>query len=330
MKKLPKYSVALAALLLVLCSCSGMKTKSSDRNQHESAVTIPTFNADSAYNYVAQQVAMGYRVPGTAVHKNTAQWLANEMTRHGADVIVQEATLKVYNGDKVPMYNIIAQFAPENPNRILLAAHWDSRPYADHDPTPDNHRHPIDGANDGASGVGVLLEIARHVGAVPPSMGVDIILFDVEDYGAPEWVSGDNSDTWALGSQYWAAHPHKTGYRARYGILLDMVGASGMCFYREYFSQYYASHVIDKVWRCAQRLGYSSVFVDAMGGAITDDHLYMNRVGVPSIDIIQMTDNSETGFFAQWHTIDDTMEHIDPYMLGAVGETVLTVIYEEK
>jgi hypothetical protein len=125
MKKLPKYSVALAALLLVLCSCGGMKTKSSDRNQHESAVTIPTFNADSAYNYVAQQVAMGYRVPGTAVHKNTAQWLANEMTRHGADVIVQEATLKVYNGDKVPMYNIIAQFAPENPNRILLAAHWD-------------------------------------------------------------------------------------------------------------------------------------------------------------------------------------------------------------
>lgn len=330
MKKLPKYSIALTALLLALCSCGGMKTKSSDNNKQESLVTTPTFNADSAYNYVAQQVAMGYRVPGTSAHKNTAQWLANEMTRHGADVIVQEATVEVYNGDKVPMYNIIAQFAPEKSNRILLAAHWDSRPYADLDSNPDNHRTPIDGANDGASGVGVLLEIARHLGAVPPTLGVDIILFDVEDYGAPDWITGDNSDTWALGSQYWATHPHTPGYRARYGILLDMVGAPGLCFYREYFSQHYAPHIIDKVWECADRLGYASVFVNSLGGAITDDHLYMNKAGVPSIDIIQMNGYSESGFFDQWHTTGDTMEHIDAYMLGAVGQTVMTVVYEEK
>ena len=330
MKKLLKHICFLAILMVALCGCGGTTKSASDSATMATNISVPAFNADSAYKYVAQQVAMGYRVPGTDVHKNTAQWLANEMRRHGANVIVQEAMVEAYNGDRLPMYNIIAQFAPENPNRILLAAHWDSRPYADHDPNPDNHRSPIDGANDGASGVGVLLEIARHIGAVPPSIGVDIILFDVEDYGAPEWMQGDYSDTWALGSQYWASHPHKPGYRARYGILLDMVGASGLCFYREYFSQYYASHIIDKVWRCAEQLGYSSVFVDAMGGAITDDHLYMNRAGIPSIDIIQMTDNSETGFFAQWHTVDDTLQHIDAYMLGAVGETVLTVIYEEK
>ena len=330
MKKLPKYSIALTALLLALCSCGGMKTKTSDNNKQESLVTIPTFNADSAYNYVAQQVAMGHRVPGTMAHKNTAQWLANEMTRHGADVIVQEATVEVYNGKEVPMYNIIAQFAPEKSNRILLAAHWDSRPCADHDPNPENRLLPIDGANDGASGVGVLLEIARHLGVTPPAMGVDIILFDVEDYGAPEWIEGDNSDTWALGSRYWATQPHVAGYRARFGILLDMVGAPGHCFYREYFSQHYASHIIDKVWDCAERLGFSSVFVNSMGGAITDDHIYMNMAGVPSIDIIQMNGYSETGFFDQWHTIDDTIEHIDTYMLGAVGQTVITVIYEEK
>ena len=330
MKKYLKHICFLAILMVALCGCSGTAKRASDLGTSDASISVPTFNADSAYNYVAQQVAMGYRVPGTDIHKRTAQWLADEMRRHGADVMVQEATAEAYDGKKLPMYNIIAQFAPENTNRILLAAHWDSRPYADHDPNPENHRRPIAGANDGASGVGVLLEMARHIGAVPPSVGVDIILFDVEDYGAPEWVDGDNSDTWALGSQYWATHMHKPGYKARYGILLDMVGAPGMCFYREYFSQHYASHVINKVWSCAERLGYSSVFVNTMGGAITDDHLYMNKAGIPSIDIIQMHPHSETGFFDQWHTIDDTMEHIDAYMLGAVGETVLTVVYEEK
>lgn len=313
-----------------MCSCGGSPSQTTTPNQETVKVNTPTFNSDSAYNYIAQQVAMGYRVPGTETHKKTAMWLAEEMQRHGANVITQEATVEAYNGQQLPMYNIIAQFAPEKSNRILLAAHWDSRPYADHDPNPDNHTRPIDGANDGASGVGVLLEIARNIGKEAPAIGVDIILFDVEDYGAPDWVAGDHSDTWALGSQYWASHPHKPGYRARYGILLDMVAAPGLCFYREYFSNYYAPHIIDKVWECAARLGYGSTFVNSMGGAITDDHLYMNRGGVPSIDIIQMNSNSETGFFDQWHTIDDNMKHIDTYMLEAVGQTVMTVIYEEK
>ena len=325
-----KYCYIVALMMLTLCSCGSVSKQSSDASSDDKMVVVPAFDADSAYGYVAHQVAMGYRVPGTDAHKATALWLADELRRHQAQVIVQEAQVMAYNGEKLPMYNIIAQFSPENSNRILLAAHWDSRPYADRDSNADNWRQPIAGANDGASGVGVLLEIARHLGVVAPSIGVDIILFDVEDYGAPEWMEGDYTSSWALGSQYWASHPHLPGYKARYGVLLDMVAAPGLCFYREYFSQLYAPHVIDKVWECAHRLGYSALFVDRMGGAITDDHVYMNRAGVPSIDIIQMDVNSETGFFAQWHTIEDNMAHIDRYMLGAVGQTLMTVIYEEK
>lgn len=326
-----KAIITFATVCVTLLLMSSCKSSSSTKPTDEAPiVSMPVFNADSAYNYVARQVAMGYRVPGTEAHKATARWLADEMTRHGAEVIRQEATVTAYDGTQLPICNIIAQFVPEKSHRILLAAHWDSRPYADHDPLPENHRKPIDGANDGASGVGVLLEIARHLSQQQPRVGVDIILFDAEDYGAPVWSNDDNDDkSWALGSQYWASHPHKPGYTARYGILLDMVGARGLKFYREYFSDYYAPQVVNKVWDCAARLGYEAFFVNARSGAITDDHIYMNKAGIPSIDIIQMDPYSETGFFPQWHTVEDNMTHIDAGVLGVVGETVLTVIYEE-
>ena len=315
----------------VLCGCVNAEKVSTRTDENKTTIDmLPSFCADSAYHYVAQQVAMGYRVPGTVAHKATAEWLAGELARHGAEVVTQEAVVEAYDGTKLPAYNIIGQFAPEKQVRIALAAHWDSRPYADQESDLAYHHQPIDGANDGASGVGVLLEIARCLGQQLPTVGVDIILFDAEDYGAPQWVTGDTSDTWALGSRYWATHPHRPGYRARYGILLDMVGASGIGFYKEYFSQYYAPQVVEKVWSCAARLGYNGVFVNTEGGAITDDHLNMNRAGIPTIDIIQHDPTSQTGFFEQWHTRQDNMQHIDAAMLGIVGEVVMTVVYEEK
>lgn len=323
--------IILMATLLALCIGCGNKTNTQPTStQTVKEASIPQFNADSAYANVARQVAFGYRIPGTDAHKATAQWLANEMTRYGAEVICQEATVTAYDGTRLPICNIIAQFAPEKPNRILLAAHWDSRPYADNDSDATTRTQPIDGANDGASGVGVLLEVARLVGMQDPSLGIDIILFDAEDYGAPEWVEGITSDTWALGSQYWSKHLHTPGYRARYGILLDMVGASGMSFYREYFSERYAAHIIDKVWDYAAQLGYSDIFINEHGGAITDDHIHMNQAGIPTIDIIQHDPHSDTGFFPQWHTHDDTMQYIDKAMLDIVGQVVTTVIYSEK
>lgn len=293
-------------------------------------VSVPQFDEQRAYDNVAKQVSFGYRVPGTKAHTATAQWLIAEMERYGAEVVTQKITLTAYDGTRLPICNIIAQFAPEKSSRILLAAHWDSRPYADYDTDKSYHNKPIDGANDGASGVGVLLEIARLLGEHSPEVGVDIILFDAEDYGAPQWVAGDNSDTWALGSQYWATHLHKPGYLATYGILLDMVGAKGAVFYREAISEYFAPNVIDMVWSHAARLGYDDVFVNLPGGAVTDDHLYMNAAGIPSIDIIHFDPNSETGFFPQWHTREDNMQHIDKTTLKAVGQTLLSVIYHQK
>lgn len=330
MKHLYLPYLILLSMACVLCSCGSADKGASRTEVVESQVSVPQFSADSAYHYVARQVAMGYRVPGTEAHRATAQWLSSELSRHGAQVIEQRSVVTAYDGTQLPICNIIAQFAPDKPVRIALAAHWDSRPYADKDPDASYHSEPIDGANDGASGVGVLLEIARCIGEQMPAVGVDILLFDAEDYGAPDWVAGDTSRSWALGSQYWSTHPHKPGYRARYGILLDMVGASGIGFYKEYFSQYYASHIVDKVWECAARQGYAHIFVDANGGAITDDHLYMNAAGIPTIDIIQHDPHSATGFFAQWHTREDNMQHIDASMLGIVGEVVMNVIYEEK
>ena len=187
------------------------------------------------------------------------------------------------------------------------------------------------GANDGASGTGVLLEVARQVGMRLPEVGVDIALFDAEDYGAPSHLSSRNTaDSWALGAQHWARHPHVPGYRALYGILLDMVGAPGATFYREQLSDYYASHIVDRVWAQADALGFGAYFIDRPGGAVTDDHLYVNRLaGIPAIDIIQHDPQSPTGFGAYWHTVDDGMDHIDRQTLQAVGLTLLHIIYNE-
>ena len=153
-----------------------------------STTTAPSFNADSAYAYVEKQVSFGYRVPNTPAHKACGDYLVSELKRFGAQVYEQEATLKAYDGTPLESRNIIGSFNPDKDKRILLFAHWDTRPYSDHDPDPANHKKPLDGADDGASGVGALLEIARQMGMKAPEVGVDIIFFDAEDYGTPEFA----------------------------------------------------------------------------------------------------------------------------------------------
>ena len=271
----------------------------------------------------------GFRVPNTPAHLATADYLSSELARHGAVVEVQQGTVTAYDGTELSIRNIIGSFSPEKKNRILLFAHWDSRPYADNDPDKSKHRQPIAGADDGASGVGVLLEIARQIGKRQPDTGVDIAFFDAEDYGVPYWSESSDENTWALGTQYWTRRPHKPGYRARFGILLDMVGGAGAQFRQELFSKYYASGIVAQVWDTAKRLGYGNYFIEEDGGYVTDDHLYVNRYGIPSIDIIPCYRDTETGFPPYWHTVDDTMRNIDRSTLKAVGQTVLTVLYEE-
>ena len=298
--------------------------------QAPAPVVVPTFNADSAYHYTAEQVAFGPRVPNSDAHRTCGDWLEEVLEKFGARVISQRVTLRAYDGTPLYARNIIGSYKPELKKRVLLCAHWDSRPWADADPDPKNHRTPILGANDGASGVGVLLEVARQLQAQPTEIGVDIIFFDAEDYGTH--ASDDDlasSDTWCLGSQYWARVPHVVGYTARFGILLDMVGGKDARFYREGMSYRLAKDIVDKVWAAAQTSGNGQWFPYADGGYITDDHLPINSIArIPCIDIIGHY--PETGFAPTWHTMDDTMENIDPTVLSAVGQTVLQVIYNEK
>jgi Zn-dependent M28 family amino/carboxypeptidase len=225
--------------------------------------------------------------------------------------------------------NIIASFSPEKNNRVALFAHWDSRHIADHD--TENQSSPILGANDGGSGVGVLIELARQFSKKNPKIGVDIILFDAEDYGQPENSNYPlMQDSWCLGSQYWSKNPHKANYFARYGILLDMVGAKDATFRHEQISFYYASSILQKVWRKANRLGFGKYFVFENAQQIVDDHLYVNQItGIPTIDIIEYDPATESNFNKHWHTHRDDMGNIDKETLNAVGQTVLDVIYHE-
>ena len=225
-------------------------------------------------------------------------------------------------------YNIIAQSRPDAAERILIAAHWDSRPWADNDPFESNHHTPILGANDGASGVAVMIELARILHDSLPIVGIDLVCFDAEDAGAPQWETNidDRSDSWCLGSQHWATHPHATGFR--FGILLDMVGGQGAYFYREGYSMQYASSVMEQVWQAARDAGYGSFFKNEGGGYITDDHLPVNRIArIPMIDIVPFYPTGNSGFGPTWHTVNDTPENIDRNTLKAVGQTLLQLIY---
>ena len=313
----------------LLLSCT-QTTKSAQNN--DKAISIPAFSADSAYSFTKRQVDFGARVPNTKAHDNCAQYLLQELRRHGAEVVEQKANLTAFDGTILKSTNIIGSINPKATTRILLLSHWDSRPWADNDPKPENRKKPVMAANDGASGVGVLLEIVRVISKTQPTVGVDVVFVDSEDYGQPESVSGEGSeDSWCLGTQYWAKNPHVSGYTARYGILLDMVGAPGATFYREQSSDYYASSVVNTVWSQAKDLGFGQYFRDEKGGAITDDHIYVNKIlGIPTIDIIHFDPHTASGFGSYWHTIHDTMDNVDKSTLNAVGTTLMHVIYKEK
>ncbi|MHC1706770.1 MAG: M28 family peptidase [Bacteroidales bacterium] len=321
-------------ILVLLASCSGNSSKnqeSASRDQASIPVYIPNFNNDSAYAFIEKQLAFGPRVPGTPEHAKCAIWLENTLKIYIPDVMVQKTKVRTYNDKILDCKNIIASFKPERSDRVLLCAHWDTRPIADHDPDATKRDQPVMGANDGGSGVGVLLEIARQLSLEDPRIGVDIVLFDVEDYGQPEDHFPRKEDTWCLGSQYWSKNPHKPGYTARFGILLDMVGGVNATFFKEATSMFYAPSVVNMVWETAARAGYSDYFIDQAGGEVTDDHLYVNKyLKIPTIDIIQQDPSGQYSFFQHWHTTRDDMEHISKSTLEAVGKTVMTVLHQVK
>ena len=293
----------------------------------------PAFNADSAYVFTQVQCNFGPRAMNTEAHDRCGEWIIHKFKQYGCKVKSQKADLRGYDGTILHSRNIMASYKPELTTRILLCAHWDTRPWADNDPDSTNWRKPFPGANDGASGVAVMLEIARLLQLDNSlNIGVDFVCFDAEDWGTPQWLNQEeHGDTWALGAQYFAANL-PAGYEARYGILLDMVGGQGARFYREGISQRFAPEIVKKVWRAARTAGFGSYFPKTDGGTITDDHVPLNQVArIPTIDIIPFyPDCEQSAFGPTWHTMADDMEHIDRAPLKAVGQTVIQTLFTEQ
>lgn len=328
MRKSFIFLAAVAALCFTGCHRSRPSAETKTAAIDYSAVATPAFSADSAYQYVADQVAFGYRTPGTSGQTKCAAYLARQMQRWCDTVIVQDFPATLWNGKEVRGKNIIASIEGSDPNgkRIVMGAHWDSRLWADHDPDEANHRKPIDGANDGASGVGVLMELARIISADRPAVSIDFVFFDLEDQGVPEWAETYEDDSWCKGSQYWSRHPHTPCYSAVYGILLDMVGTQQPRYTKEQCSRQYAGGVMNKMWDAAAALGYGNIFVNQETDPILDDHYYVNRLThIPMLDIVQ--NNKECSFFPHWHTLGDNMEHVDRNSLRITGEVILKTIY---
>jgi hypothetical protein len=327
------------SVITLLWSCKGdekpSETIESPKEVKEVApaaakVPVPALNADSAFFFLKKQVDFGPRVPGTKAHEQCGNYLSKELKRFGFSVVTQRAPIHTYDQKEFKLYNIIGSYLPEKSNRILLMAHWDCRPFADAETDPALRNKPIDGADDGASGVAVLLEIARQIHLSKPDIGIDIFFTDLEDYGQPDdspLPKMENS--WCLGTQYWCSTPHVAGYNAKFGILLDMVGAKGALFPKEGTGMYYAPDIIEKVWGMAAHLGYGASFVNNEMHSTTDDHLYVNReLKIPTIDIVHMRPDGR-GYGDHHHKQKDKLEIIDPAVLKMVGQTVLEVVFRE-
>lgn len=338
--------IVYCTLCIILSACGNVK-KTANYPVGKMEPVGPAFNADSAYLFCLEQCNFGPRTMNSEAHERCAAWIADKLRSYGMTVTLQQADLRGYDGTKLKSTNIIGSYRPELSDRIMLCAHWDSRPWADNDPDEANHHKPVMAANDGASGVAVMLEIARLLSSapdsvasqpssLPPHLGVDFVCFDAEDWGTPQWAEdrGSDTNTWALGAQHWAEQFKLQGSQStvRYGILLDMVGGEGARFYQEQVSLAYAPDVVGKVWVAAETVGFGSYFPKDVGGGITDDHLPVNRVArIPCIDIIPYyPDCDASSFGPTWHTVNDDMSHIDKNTLQAVGQTLIQVLFSEK
>jgi aminopeptidase-like protein len=318
MKMLDFISIVAAAALLASC---GGKQDAAREASDAPAQAVVNFNADSAYAHVKAQCDFGPRVPSTPAHEQCGAYLEAQLARYCDTVYTQHADLTTHDGKVLHATNYIGVINPDAEKRILLMAHWDCRPWADNDPDPAKRHMPVMGANDAASGVAVLLELARIMKQKRPGVGVDILLDDAED-----WGTDSIDESWALGTQYWVHHTHVPYYAPMYGILLDMVGAKGATFYQEGFSVDAAPSLVESIWATAADAGYGKYFIAQKLGYVTDDHKPLIDNQIPCVDIVDMR-QSPSGFFSGWHTTHDTLDNIDKGTLKAVGQTVANFIY---
>lgn len=337
----------LLLILFVLTACK--QTKHVAVEEETVQLVGPTFCGDSAMAYCAAQCAFGPRTMNSEAHEKCAEWIINKFKSYGCEVRTQKADIKAWDGNILHSTNIIASINPDAKQRIVICAHWDSRPWADNDPDSTNWHKPVMAANDGASGVGVMLEMARIINEYINSdsistdslpregwggaVAIDFVCFDAEDYGTPQWSDlDDTEDTWALGAQHYAKNLdnfYADRAKPTQGILLDMVGGQGAHFYYEGLSMHYAPALMQDVWSAAAQAGFSSYFINQQGGNVTDDHKPLNEAGVPTIDIISYYPDCEaSGFGPTWHTIYDDMEHLDKDVLQAVGQTLIQYLFQ--
>ena len=340
-----RFRLPLAALagLLLLTGCPDNKPATETGVATEKPLAkAPVFNADSAYAYTAKQVAFGPRVPNSKAHVACGDYLVAKLKKFGLKVTEQPFTAMTFDGTNIRARNIIAQYQPQAARRVAIFGHWDTRPFADGDKDPKKRKLPMDGASDGASAVAVALEIARTLSLQPdslaPVVGVDFIFFDAEDWGYDAASQSDQKNqldesngnsSWCLGSQYWAKNLVPAGYKAEYGVLLDMVGAKGGQFTREGISRANARGPLDRIWNTAARLGYSDFFRFEDTDSITDDHVYTNQAGIPTLDIYDNPPYGTDYFPAYHHATTDNMSIIDRKTMKAVGQTMLQVLYQE-
>lgn len=322
--------IIISAAIVLMAGCSS-KSQGEVTADDADSVAV-SFDADSAYAYVAAQTSFGPRVPGSRAHAQCADWLEARLKAYGCRVVRQKGTATDIDGTSMPIDNIIGQYNPRLPDRILLLAHYDTRPRADEDPDPANHSTPIDGANDGASGVAVILEVMRQLNASGAQIGVDVLFTDLEDSGhsAPDDADQATRErydaTWCRGTQYFVANLPIDASQIRGALLLDMVGARDAIFPKEYFSMAAAPATVNAVWQAARRAGSADRFVDRIGGAVNDDHQPLIDAGIPAIDIIEIGHPASGSFNPTWHTLADNLQNIDPATLHAVGKTLMTYL----
>ena len=317
---IPKFKMLKSFLFLCtivfLSSCGQQQPKPLQAPPSNAALPnmrVPEFHGDQAFAYLTAQTDFGPRNPNSAGHSKCLDYLVAELGKTADRVSRQDFNYTGYNGELLKLTNVIGAFNSSDTNRILFLAHWDTRPRADEEKDPRNQGRPILGANDGASGVAVLLELARLMKQTPPPIGVDILFVDGEDYG-----NSHDLDRYFLGSKHFmSVKPY--AYRPRYGVLLDMVGYRDLQIPMEQNSMTYAPEVLGPLWSTAEKLGITQ-FVNVPGEQISDDHLAFNNGGIPTVDIIDFQ-------YPYWHTLEDTPDKCSGESLEAVGSVLAHVIY---
>ncbi|MEX2116344.1 MAG: M28 family peptidase, partial [Bacteroidota bacterium] len=315
--KLPAFFFA-TCLMLTACGESRRESPGQSGSTSIPAMEVPTFDGQRAFQYLKQQTDFGPRNPGSDGYRQCLAFLHSELSTRADSVFLQRFSYRTSRGESYQGTNIVARFGRTPGPRILLTAHWDTRPWADQDVNPGNYAKPILGANDGASGVAVLLEFARIFSTNPPPAGFDIVLFDAEDVG-----ESGNSESYAQGSQYFAKNlPANTQYR--YAINFDMVGDKNLEIRRESNSDTYAPALMDAVFNRARLLRYPQ-FIDEKIPGIYDDHIPLNQANIPAIDLIDFNYPDHTNRY--WHSMDDTPDKCSPESLDAVGTVILHLLY---